>query len=824
MSWWFRIREVLLLGWLDALRADVVFGGRQIRKHAVTSAAAILSLGLGVGACTAAFRVIDALLLRPLPIAEPHRLYAMFTAGIGPGGAYRVTDSNEYPQFQAMRAAVKGQAELIAVSGADRTDVTYRSDLEMEKAYRQYVSGWIFQCFGLRPTLGRLFTERDDKTPNAHPYAVLSYDYWIRRFGRDAGVIGRTFRMGSTVYEIIGVAPERFTGTEPGVFTDFFVPTMMYAGVTHDDWSWIRTLAVLQPGGSAEQVRERLQAVFNAIQPERAKQFKGWPQQRLENFLHQRILVEPAASGVSEMQRTYHRTLTVLAALVALVLLIACANVANLLTGQAASRTREMALRISIGAGRGRLLQLVLVESAMLALLAAGAGAIFAWWAAPFVIARINPPDNPIRLDLPADWRVFGFSLGLVVVITFLFGLLPALRASAIHPASAMKGGDDPHARPRLMHILTTAQAGFCFLVLFVAGLFVATFENLTHQSTGFSAECLLVLDTVAQPAQLPVYWEEVANRVRGASGVESVAVSSWALLSGNGSNGFVSVNGGAPHELLAYFLTVSPGWLDTMKIRLLDGRDFRPQDIAPGAAIINEAFAKEYFPEGHPIGRSFDRGKQHYEVVGLVANARYRNMREPLTPTAYVPFQEPMRSSALIVRVAGETNLMAMASLLRQEVTQARPEFRVSNIRTQQEINEAQTVRERLLAMLAMFFGAVAVLLAGVGMYGVLEYSVVQRKRELGIRLAIGAPSTDIARRVTTGVFAGVMAGSLVGLFIGLLLGRPVEALLYGVKGTDSAMLLFPSLTIVTAAVLSAVPAVIRALRIDPAKMLRAE
>ncbi|MCU1272804.1 MAG: hypothetical protein JWO48_235, partial [Bryobacterales bacterium] len=393
-------RDVRVIAWLDALRADAVFGWRQLRKKKVTSGAAILSLALAIGACTSAFRLIDALLLRPLPVADPDRLYAMFCQGMGPDGTIRASDSNEYPQFRQMRAAVKDQAELIAVSWAERTDLTYGSDQEMEKAYRQYVSGWMFGSVGLKPALGRLFTENDDRSPNAHPYVVLSYDYWTRRFGRDPKVIGRTFHMGSHLYQIVGVAPQPFTGTEPGTMTDIFLPTMMYAGVIHDDWGWIRTFVRLQPGATLEVVRDKLQAIFNVVQHERAKGFTGWPTQRLANFLNQTILLEPAGAGISEMRQGYRRALTALAVLVALVLLIACANVANLLTAQAAARAREMALRVAIGAGRWRLVQLVLVESALVALLATSIAGLFAWWSAPFVVARINPPDNPARLVL----------------------------------------------------------------------------------------------------------------------------------------------------------------------------------------------------------------------------------------------------------------------------------------------------------------------------------------------------------------------------------------------------------------------------------------
>src|SRR5690348_2830657 len=261
-------RDIRLLVWLDSLRADLVYGWRQLAKRPGTSMAAILSLALAIGACTSAFRLIDALLLRPMPVAHADRLYAMLTRGTGPDGTFRTIDSNEYPQFQLMRAAVKDEAELIAVSWVDRADLTYASDEEMEKAYRQYVSGWMFSAFGLKPALGRLLTEVDDRTPKAHPYAVLSYDYWTRRFGQDPKVIGRTFHMGNDALEIVGVAPKLFTGTEPGFFTDIFLPTMMHAGVTEDSWSWIRTFIQLKPNGSAERVQARWHAMWTGVQSE----------------------------------------------------------------------------------------------------------------------------------------------------------------------------------------------------------------------------------------------------------------------------------------------------------------------------------------------------------------------------------------------------------------------------------------------------------------------------------------------------------------------------------------------------------------------------
>lgn len=276
----------------------------------------------------------------------------MFTLGYDPGGHFRLGDSNEYPQFQMMRAAVTHDAELIAASFGEHVELTYGTDQDIEKVHRQFVSGELFETFGMKPALGRLFTESDDDTPHTHRYAVLSYDYWTRRFGRDPNVVGRSFRMGDDLYQIVGIAPEGFTGTEPGTMTDIFLPTMMYPAVTHDDWGWIRTFIYMRPGGSVSVVRDRLQAVFRAVQTERAKTFVGWPRERLENFLGQKILVLPASGGLSDIRLQYRQPLEILAMLVGLVLLIGCANVANLLTAQAAARSRKMALRVSIGAAK----------------------------------------------------------------------------------------------------------------------------------------------------------------------------------------------------------------------------------------------------------------------------------------------------------------------------------------------------------------------------------------------------------------------------------------------------------------------------------------
>jgi putative ABC transport system permease protein len=830
-------RDLRLIPWLDSLRADAVFGWRQIAKRKVSSAAAILSLALAIGACTSAFRLVDALLLRPLPVAHADRLFDLNRHGIGSDGKPDSYDVWAHPAFDRMRAAVRDQAELIAVSLAERLDLNYSPSPEIEKAYVQYVSGWMFDSFGLRPSLGRLLNANDDITKGAHPVAVLSYDYWTRRFGQDPVAVGRTFRMDERIYEIVGVGPENFTGTETGIVTGIFVPTMMNRAATAPDATWHRTLAIVKPGVAIEPLRQKLSATSRAFEEERLKGIPGITRESIDRFLDQKLMLDPAAAGASGLQHDYRSALLSLGVLVALVLLIACANVANLMTAQASARGREMALRVSIGAGRARLIQLVLVESAWLAFLAAAVGALFAWWSAPLVVGMIDPVDNQIRLILPADWRVLGFGVGLTLAVTFLFGLLPALRASSVKPASALRGGDfqgsSPHSRRRLMNGLIAVQVAFCFMVLFVAGLFAASFNRLAHSPMGFSAERVLALDATATPPQSAVYWEQVADRLRAIPGIENVALARWALLNGYSTNQFISINGAPPTDVLTYFLNVSPGWLDAMKIPLLDGRDFLPGDTDPGTALVNESFVKIYFPGQNPIGRTFERAHRHgpYRIVGVVRDAPYRKLREAALPVAYVPFQAadtdstPVRWTwaTFIVRTSG-ANPMAMAAVLRGEVSKARGEFRVSDLRSQTDLVRAQTVRERLLALLAMFFASVALVLAGIGLYGVLDYSVLQRRREIGIRLAIGAQAGDIARRVTREVFAMVLAGGLAGVGLGLGTVRYIESLLYQVRATELNLLALPILAVIGMAMLAALPPVLRAVRIDPVSMLRAD
>ncbi len=832
-------RDAKILIWLESLASDAVYGIRQLRKNRVASVAAILSLALAVGACTSAFRLIDAMLLRPLPIADANSFYVL-TYTVVEDGKSITNDSFDYPQFRQLRDAVSSEADLLAISYGAQNGLTYGSDYEIEKINRQFVSGTTLGLFGLKPSAGRLLTASDDLKPGAHPYAVISYDYWKRRFGRDPKAIGRTFRLGAESYQIVGVLPEGFTGTETGTMTDVFMPTMANSrAIGNEHWAWFRTWVKLKPGVSPDRVREKLAAVSGAIRTERVKNWPpGTPPDRIQSYINMPLTLESAASGVSGPKREYKRSLGILGVIVALVLLISCANVANLMLAQAAARAREMALRVSIGAGRFRLIQMLVVESAMLAVAATLAGGLFAWWSAPLVVSMINPPDNPVRLVLPADWRVLGFSGALAIGVTLLFGLVPALRASAVKPISALRGGEDPHSRRRLMNGLVAAQVAFCFLVHFVAGLFVATFDRLSHQPVGFSTKGLIAIQTVIQGGAALPRWEAVRQRLSDAKGVEAASMCGFPLMSGNAWSEDVWVNGRPPDASTApYFLSVSPRWLETMQIGLIDGQDFRSEDSYPKVAMVNEAFVRRYFDGSSPIGKSLEtqsrKKRNRLEIVGYVRDARYRDLREPVRPTVYVPInwteanfagteEQKLDWATFMVRLSRPDEPGSIERL--RDTIRVEPGFRAANINTQEELVRQHTIRERLLATLSLFFAIVALILASVGLYGVLTYSVLQRRREIGIRMALGAPAAEVARRVTAEVFSMLLLGAVAGIAAGAFSERYLEKLLYGVRGTDVTMLALPVATIFAAAALAAIPPVIHAVRIDPASMLRTD
>jgi predicted permease len=826
-------------GWpgLHALSSDLVFAWRQLNKHRSTSAAAILSLALAVGATTAAFRLVNAVLFRTLPVVEPDRLFALGWNAVTPQGDTQYRDEFDYHTFRRYTEVVGQNATLMIVgmAGSPQTIAFNESD-EPERITRQFVSGNVFPVFGLQPAIGRLLTRSDDVTPGGHPVAVISYDYWTRRFGRAPGALGQTFRSGGQSYDIIGVAPRGFTGTEPGRVTDLFIPAAMNVeAIGRPGWSWFRIWLKPATGVEPEQARQLLQAEFMSEHQERVTKMPAdTPRAAIDNYLREELRLVASGAGASGLQRNLRRPLTLLFALVVLVLLIACANVANLLSAQAAARTREMALRMSIGAGRWRLIQLVLVESVVLAICASAAGAAFAWWAAPFVISLVDIGE-PLHLILDADWRTVAFGLVLTMIVAVLFGLAPALRASAVRPVRALKG-DDPHANRRLARTLIGAQMTFCVFVLFVAGLLVATFANLSRRPLGFEYDRVLLVNAQQIGAPGSPILDQLMEQFRGLPGVEAVALANWVPLSQNRWSAAVRVDGQLVAPNPALMLAVSPALFDTLRIGLVSGRDFRAGDAPPridqarqavaGVGIVNEAFARVYFNGESPVGRTVTvamggKSPPGMEIVGMVNDAAYYSVRETVSPTVYLPPGESDHGT-IVIRTAGDP--LSVVPDIRRDLARVRGEVRAASIRPYREVIDRQLVFERLLAILSSFFAVVALLLSGIGLFGVLNYAVIRQRREIGVRMALGARAAQVVRRVTSEMLSPVGLGAVVGLGAGLGFGRVIESLLFEVKTTDASTIATPLVMLSVAAILAALPPTMRAVRIDPAQTLRNE
>ncbi len=828
-------RDVWTWPWLEQLTRDIRYGWRQLHRSKTRSAAAILSLALALGACLATFAVMDALLFRPLPVDGADRLHVMVRSSAGLDGPPRSFDGCEYPLYERIRSDLSG-ADLLGVSYASRADVSHDAGHSLEKAYLQYVSGNLFETLRLRPAAGRLLGPGDDRVIGLHPQAVITESYWTRRFQRDPGVLGRSVRVGPTDFEIVGVVAAPFTGTEPGVMVDVLLPGSMHPSALARGSTWLRLLTRVHPGVAPGRVRDQLQAHVTAYQHDQSSEFVGLPPSTRERLLTERVVLEPAASGVSTMQARYRDGLTAIAVLVGLVLLVACTNVGNLMIARTAARSRELALRVSLGAGRRSLLQLVLAESAWIAALAAVLGLGLAMLAAPLVVAQVNPPDDPARLALQLDVRAVAFALTLTGATMLLFGLAPALVALKVTPAAALRGGHTPRTHRRLMHGLVLVQVAFCFLVVFVGGLFVATLDRLAQQPLGFVPQRLLAVQVVSARPQPVADFEAVVSSLRDLPGVEMVALGDRALLDGGNWNNFISIDGAPPDDRRAFFRGVTPGFLETVRVPLLAGRDLRDGEHHPAVAVVNEAFSRTFFGGQNPVGRTFHLPNRRGElrpiaVVGLVRDARYSALREAVPPVAYVPFRDvddagvlrPRMNATIMIRTTVPDPL-ALASLIRERVASTQSALAVSTLRTQEDVIAVQTLRERLLATIGTFFAGLALLLSAIGLFGVVDYAVVQRRRDIGIVLALGAPSTHVARLVVMGVATMALLGSAVGLFAGLASERYLTSLLFEVSASDPASLLQPVVIVLAVVSISCAGPVVRALRTDITATIRAQ
>ena len=839
--------EVKSALWLGSLLSDFRFGLRMLAKHRTASLAAIASLALAIGACTGAFALIDALLVRPLPVPAPHQLIditGLMPAFFSPENQPRESDTFSYPQYELFRDTVRDQADLFAMSlsGGLRPAVFDDAEGESENVRAEAISGRGFEILGIKPAFGRLIQFDDDAITDGHPVAVLSYAFWKRRFGASPSAIGKWVTLGLNHFQIIGVAAAPFGGVQPGYLTDLWLPLSVAADrrlLADPDNGSVSIWGRPYPGVKPSQIREPLQAARTNFLRERVlinppTMLHGADQ--LRQYTDAPLLVRDASTGRGSLFRyQFRRPLWILALICALLLLIACSNVANLMIARASARSAEMALRVSLGAGRARLIQQMLIESGQLAAAAGMLGLLFAAFIAPAIVAHLGTTEFPAWLEVGPDLRTLTFAVSLTMLTVLLFGVVPALRASSVSPDAALKGGGAQHSgRIGSLRWILAAQVGFSVAVLFLSGLLLFSFRKLIAVDLGFSRDNVVLFDIGSRDPYIRKRdsGTGILEHIRELPAVRAASISKGRPIGGDMAwimTPIIRLPGRANEAVRPVEVVVSAGFFSAMQIRWIAGRDFLPEEIAAWktpSVIVNQAFVDKFFPEQNPIGQRFDKinddpNPSSQQIVAVVGNARYNNLREPERPTIYSPLPE-VANATLNIRTASKA--ASLIPWLRKEVESADPTMVVrGSILLSSQIDNTLT-SERLLAVLAGFFSVVALLLAGVGLYGVINYAAVRRTREIGIRIALGARQASVVRLIVADTSIPVVAGIAIGIAGGIGLARYVASQLFDVKPTDFWSLAAPLGCILTAAIAAVLPPALRAAGADPLIALRHE
>jgi predicted permease len=819
---------------LERVGQDLRYGLRLMARSKGFTAVAVLSLALGIGANTAIFSALDALLLKQLPVPHPEQLYTI-------GDKERNVDFIPYPRFAKLREVPDLFSGIAAICLLDRSNINIQGPgggLDAATVRVGLVSGAYFSTLGVQPVAGRTFAADDDRVPGGHPVAVISYDYWQRRFDRSTDVVGRSFTLNGTTYSILGVAQRGFSGDWIGLPTDLWIPIAMQSQVmlerpgllTNTAAPWIRVVGRLKPGLAVAQAEAGLQMA----RLQAAREMQNLTPRMMEEQLRNRVTLVPSAKGYSMDRDSFAQPLLILMVMVGLVLLIACANVANLLLARSAARQREMAVRLAIGAGRGQILRQLLTESALLAGLGGGLGILLAMWGTKSLVKFTQ-----LNLDVHLDARMLLFALGLCLLTGILFGLAPALRSSraSVFPSLGGRGTDTATSgRFGFGKLLVIVQVALSLVLLIGAGLFARTLRNLKSQDAGFYRDHLLLIWTAPdhegrQGAALANLYESVMERVGSLPGVRAASPSAFGLLGGHGGSPVPHVEGYTPkpqEDRIVPWSLVAPGFFDTVGIKLLLGRDFtlRDRETAPRVAIINETMAHYYFGDQNPVGKHFgmrrDTGTP-IEIIGVVRDAKYVSMRDKDARMIYIPYRQDLAHLyQLCVAVRTDGNSPGLTARVRDELRGIDPNLPILKIDTAEDQLDESLVDERLIAALSGFFGVLAVLLACLGLYGVMAYRTARRTNEIGIRLALGASSGGVLAMVLRESMWLVLAGIAVGVPVTLAATRLIAAKLFGVSPTDPITIgVAISLLIAVAASAGFLPAR-RASRVDPMVALR--
>jgi putative ABC transport system permease protein len=834
------------IGFLETLEQDLRYALRLLRLEPGFFTVAILCLALGIGANTAIFHLLDAVLLRALPVVSPQELAEV---EIGPdqkccSGNFSSRRSNfTYALWDQLRTHQQAFSSLFAFA-AHRFNIAPGG--EERHAEGLYASGDFFQTLGVTPALGRLFSSEDDRPGCGAPGAVLSYAYWQRAYGGQPSAIGRKILLDGKPFEIIGVSRAGFFGVEVGKSFDVAIPVCAEPLINGESahtpkrhhW-WLAVIGRLKPGWSLAQARAQLRAVspalFEATLP------PVYTPDTAQNYLGFKLTANPAGSGVSDLREDYQDPLLILLGIAALVLVIACANLANLMLARASARERELAVRLAIGASRPRLIRQLLAESLLLAAMGAACGALLARFLSGYLVRFISTTDSPLYVDLGTDWRLFGFTAGLAVLTCLLFGLMPAIRATRANPGTLMKasGRGLTEARERfgLRRILVVAQVALSLVLLVGALLFVRSLHELLTLDAGFQESGVLITEvdfsTLKYP---PERWtemrREILRRIRLLPGVEQAAGASVVPISGDRWNDrFQFVGANPAGKFLSNFSAVSPSYFRMLRTPLLGGRDFDDHDTAtaPKVAIVNESFIKQVLNGANPIGKRMriETGPTEpetiYEIVGVTKDAKYVRLSDPFSPTVFTVFEQAKPIAGTIILSRSPAAPASQIAAITREMAAISPAMPLNFATLHSEIADS-LLRERLMATLSGFFGFLAALLASIGLYGVMAYIVARRRGEIGIRMALGADRKNVLNLIGTECGKLLLAGLALGIVFALAASQAIAKLLYGLSPKDPLTIGMSALLLALVALPASLIPAIRASRLDPLEALREE
>jgi putative ABC transport system permease protein len=833
---------------MQNLWKDITFGLRMLAKSPGFTAIAVITLALGIGANTAIFSLMNQLLLRELPIKNPAELEILRAPGLTTGHTSTdgdATESFSYPMYKGLRDTNAVFSGIMARFGFSASISNHG---QTDRAVGEVVSGNYFEVLGVNPAIGRVFSQYDDRVPEAQPVAVLSYSYWKKHFGGDPSILNKVLLINNVEMTVVGVSQAGFTGVQVGKTPDVFVPMMMTRqmteyGETLDQWNdyWMTLLARRKPGISEKQAEAGINAAYKPLLEEQLPQIKsGWSEKKRAQFLDKKIYLSSGARGRTVMRQNSGAQIITLFVMVALVLLIACTNVANLLLARGASRQREFAIRTAMGASRGRMIRQLLIESLLCALGGGAMGILLGSWLmrilTPIVVENAGVHGLSDKLD-PA---VLGFAIGVTLLSGIFFGLIPAWRVTRLGVSDVIKDQGSTSsasvAHVGFRKVLVAGQVAFTMLLLAGAGLFVRSLWNLRNQDLGLKPDNVITFSI--QPslngydnARSIALFDQMRARLAAIPGVRSVGSGDVPTLSGDGEGSNITAEGGpqlADELQDVDRVAISPNYFSTLGIPLLSGRELTEADgaTAPKVALVSESMVKRFFPGRNPLGLHFAWGGgkvvPDIEIVGVVKDVKQEHVSIAVQPYVYIPYAQIPKLTEMTFYVRSTQDPLLLGTSLQGEVRQLDANLPVYDLKTMERVVEEDLFSARMVAVLSAAFAGLAALLAALGIYGVLAYVVVQRTREIGIRMALGAVAGQVRLLIVKEVGSMVLIGVGVGLPLAYGLARLSESLLYGVHAGDPAVYALGLVLIGLIALAACFIPARRATRVDPLVALR--